>query len=189
MNIRRSIALLLIAAGVLAHGAEKKPLDRSESMQLTAAVESVDKATRTIVLKGEEGARVLFVAGPEVRNFDQIKAGDKVRVTYLIAVGAQVKPRGTPPSAPIEAATGKRSEPGQPPGVAAGRTVISTVKIDSVDTSFNTVTFTRADGITRVVAIEDPEARRFVRSLKPGDSVEVTYSEATAVSVEPAAPH
>jgi hypothetical protein len=47
------------------------------------------------------------------------------------------------------------------------------------------VTFKKADGITRTVAVEDPEARKFIRTLKPGDPVEIRYSEAVAVSVKP----
>jgi hypothetical protein len=49
------------------------------------------------------------------------------------------------------------------------------------------VTFTRADGLQRVIAIEDPQARRFIRKLKRGDRVQITYLEAIAVSVWPKA--
>ena len=187
MDMCRSIAIALLSVAIVAHGADKKPLSRSESLQLNAVVESVDAATRTLVLKGDGGARIEVVAGPDVRNFDRVKAGDRIMLTYLIGVAVELKPRGTPVTAPIEATSERRSPAEQPPGMAVGRTVVATVKIESVDTSFNTVTFKRSDGITRVLAVEDPEAQRFIHTLKPGDVVEVTYSEATAVSLEPAA--
>lgn len=190
MNSCRGIAGMLVtvmAFGALAHAADNKPLNRSESLELMATVESVDQATRTVVLHGDSGARVEFVAAPEVRNLAQVKAGDRVRVTYLIAIAAQVKPAGTPLSAPVEGMSTQRAPPGKRPAAAAGHSVVTTVKVDSIDTSFNTVTFKRADGITRTVGVEDPEAQRFIRTLKPGDSVEISYSEALAVSVEPVA--
>ena len=56
---------------------------------------------------------------------------------------------------------------------------------ESVDTSLNTVSFRRPDGLTRVLAIEDPKAQAFIRQLKRGDRVKVTYMEAVAVSVRP----
>jgi hypothetical protein len=60
------------------------------------------------------------------------------------------------------------------------------VVIESVDQSFDTVTFRRPDGIVRTVAVDTPKATQFVRSLKPGDEVRVTYTEATAIAVNPA---
>jgi hypothetical protein len=189
MSLRKGIAVALVACGITVSAAQGKPLTREETLDLSAVVESVDQTARTVVLVGDGGQRAAFVAGPEIKNLADLKAGDRVRLTYKIAVAAELKPRGTPAAKPTEDTIEERSMPGQPPRVAAGRTVLTTVKIDSVDTSFNTVTFTRADGITRVVGIDDPEAQRFVRTLKPGDSVEISYSEAVAVGVERVAGH
>jgi hypothetical protein len=192
MNTCKSIALALalIAVGVLAHAGDQKPMSRSETLHTTATVKTIDQATRTLVLKGDEsGAEVEVVAGPDVRNLKQIKVGDRVLLTYVVGVAVALKPRGTPASAPAETTSEKRSAPGEKPGGTMGRSVATTVTIESVDTSFNTVTFKRSDGTTRVVSVEDPEAQRFIRTLKPGDSVEIAYTEATAVSVEPAAAH
>jgi hypothetical protein len=187
MHFRRSLAVAMVAVATAAFAGDK-PLSRSESVQLRATVETIDQATRTLVLKGESGERAVVVAGPDVRNLTQVKEGDTVLLTYKIGLAATIKPRGTTASAPVETATAERAGQGQRPSVSVGRTLASTVKIDSVDTSFNTVTFTRADGITRVIAVEDPEAQKFLRRLRPGDAVEIAYTEATAVSVEPAAP-
>jgi hypothetical protein len=168
--------------------ADNKPFERSQTAQVTASVESVDPATRGIVLRGGEGARVALVAGPDVRNLDQIKPGDRVVAVYQQALAAQVKPRGTPTEAPTAADRIERSKPGEKPSGAAGVSVATTVQIESVDKSFNTVSFKRSDGIVRTVAVEDPDAQRFIHTLKPGDPVEIIYTEALAVSVVPAKP-
>lgn len=62
----------------------------------------------------------------------------------------------------------------------------TTVTIDSVDTSSNTVTFKRSDGMTRTVAVQRPEGQEFIRGLRKGDQVEITYTEAVAMEVRPA---
>jgi hypothetical protein len=186
MHFRRSLAVALMGVTAIALAGDRKPLSRSESVELTATVESIDQATRTLVLRGESGERAVVVAGPDVRNLTQVEAGDTVHLTYFIGLAAAVKPKGSATSPPLEGVAVDRAPPGARPAGAIGRTLVSTVKIDSVDTSFHTVTFTRADGITRTVGIDDPEARKFIRTLRPGDAVEVTYSEATAVRVEPA---
>jgi hypothetical protein len=187
MDTCKSIGLALIAFAVLAHAGEKPPLERSETLNLAATVKSIDKAQRTLTLKGDEGAEMVVVAGPEVRNFDRVKQGDRIRLTYTIGVAAQVKPKGTPLSAPVAGSAEKRSRPDENPSVSMAHSILTTVKIDSVDTSFNTVTFKRADGITRTVGVDNPDGQKFIRTLKPGDSVEISYTEAAALSLEPVA--
>jgi hypothetical protein len=186
MKIYRTLGLLALALGLGTVAWGREPFSRQESVTLTGVVESVDQTERALVVKGESGDRVVVVAGPEVRNFAQIKNGDRIVLTYFIGIAAKVKPRGTPAAAPVESMTAERSSPGQKPALSVGRDFSTVVKIESVDKSFNTVTFKRADGITRVVAIQDPDSQKFIRSLKPGDSVEVSYNEATAIGVEPA---
>ncbi len=43
-------------------------------------MDSVDYENRTGNLKLPDGTMLTFKAGPEVRNFDQVKAGDKVLI-------------------------------------------------------------------------------------------------------------
>jgi hypothetical protein len=175
---------LLAAVSVMA--ADAKPFERAHTSEVVASVESVDAASRELVLKGEAGTRVAMVAGPEVRNLEQIRTGDRVVAVYHEAIAAQVKPRGTATSPPAAAERLERAKPGEKPSGVAAVSVATTVQIESVDTSFNTVSFKRSDGIVRTVAVEDADARRFIRTLKPGDPVEIVYSEALAVSVVPA---
>lgn len=178
------IAALCVAAAV-GFADDNKSVSAKDSVELKATVEEVHPQDRSLVLKGETGERAVVVVSPDVRNFDQIKPGDQVSLVYHVALAAELKPRGTPTSAPTAATIEERAAPGAKPGGTVGRTVATTVQIESVDTSFNTVTFKKADGITRTVAVEDPDARKFIRTLKPGDPVEIKYTEAVAVSVQP----
>ncbi len=182
------LPMVLLFATTCAMAADKKPFERTQTEEVTASVESVDPATRGLVLKGREGMRVAMVAGPEVRNLEQIKPGDQVVAVYHQALAAAVKPRGTPTAAPTVSDKVERTKPGEKPNAAAGISVATTVQIESVDKSFNTVSFKRSDGIVRTVAVEDPDAQKFIHTLKPGDPVEIVYTEALAVSVKSANP-
>ena len=56
-----------------------------------------------------------------------------------------------------------------------------------LDVASHTVSFTNPDGLAQTITVQDPEMRDFVET-KVGDEVAVTYTEALALSVEPASP-
>lgn len=60
------------------------------------------------------------------------------------------------------------------------------VRIISVDTTKNVVTFYDSDQLVRTLAVVRPEAQAWIRQLKPGDEVVVTCTESVALAVEPA---
>jgi hypothetical protein len=182
-------AILIGVAALASHGAfaqQPKSFSSEVLKEVTAEVESVDHEDRTLVLRGEDDARTLIVAGPQVRNLEQINEGDRVVASYRVALAADVKPKGEGVEGVKKATATARAPEGAQPAKGVGSTIATTVSIDSVDTSFDTVTFTRPDGITRTVAVEDPGAQAFIRELKRGDEVQVMYTEAVAVNVRPA---
>jgi len=50
---------------------------------ITATVEAIDTANRTVTLKGPGGRSVTLKVGPNAKNFDQVKVGDKVKFRFL----------------------------------------------------------------------------------------------------------
>jgi len=79
-----------------------------------------------------------------------------------------------------------RAAPGTRPGGSETITLKGVVKVVSVDTVNDTVDIVGLDGATRKVVVRDPKAREFIRGHKAGDDVQLTFTEAIAVSVEPA---
>ena len=55
-----------------------------------AVVTKVDSKTRTVTLKDKDGTLTNFVAGPEIKNFPQIKVGDRLTVTHELAVAIEL---------------------------------------------------------------------------------------------------
>src|SRR5688572_5456273 len=74
--------------------------------EVTATVVAVDKATRTVTLKGPQRT-VDIVAGDAVRNFDQIKVGDRVVAKYVEALTLELKKTKAPADAKGEVAAAR----------------------------------------------------------------------------------
>ena len=190
---RLSFSAALLLGGLLGAACKNQPeaaASKSDSAKVTdeatekATVVAVDKATRVVTLKNKEGKTFPVQCGPEVRNFDQIAAGNVVVVRYVRSLAvALLKPGevGAPPTASIAAG---RAEPGAKPGGAVAGQVTATVRIESVDQANHVVVFTPPNGGLRVVSVQRPEGREFIKGLKPGDPVQITWTEAVAISVE-----
>ena len=178
-----SLATVLVLAGCAAP--PPKPAMRENLVQKTATVESIDHASRLVTLRGEDGGAVVVQVSEDVKNLPQVKAGDKVVVSYYQALAAEVKKPGEGVEGVEADVSSMTAPPGSMPAAGAGVLMRTTVTIDSVDKTMNTVTFKRADGMLRTVAVESPEGREFIKGLKKGDQVEVAYTEAMAIEVKP----
>jgi hypothetical protein len=62
--------------------------------KVTLVVDSIDKASRSVVLKNAKGETMKVVAGDEVKNFDQIKVGDNVVASYTQGLVMTLKKGG-----------------------------------------------------------------------------------------------
>lgn len=183
------MALLALCALTACSKKESPPeaFSREELVEETATVAAVNAATRAVSLRVDDGEITTVYAGPEVLNFDQIKVGDQVDVTYHEAVAAELTALDQPEVGKEEVTMEHRAEPGQQPYGHLSSSVTTTVQIDDVDPDANTVSFHRDDGYVRTVTLQNEKAREFARKLKRGDVVKVKYSEAVAVAVRPTA--
>jgi len=154
----------------------------AEAVAMSAQVVGLDPATRTVTLKGPKGKVVDVVAGDEVKNFDQIKLGDFVVARYVQALTLELmKTKGGEPLGVKEGAV--RAQPGERPGAAAARQVTAIADVIAVSPKNKTITLKGPRGNVVELAVHNPDQFKVV---KKGDQVEVTYTEALALSVEPA---
>ncbi|MGB7971203.1 MAG: hypothetical protein WCF31_04445 [Candidatus Deferrimicrobiaceae bacterium] len=165
---------------------EKMPSGEIGSVQyLTATVEKIDQSTRMVTLKGPEGNTVTFRVSDEARNLDQVKAGDSVDVQYYEAVAWQVMKPGTAPMGVTTTSAMGRAKKGEMPGGAMGKQVSIVAEIEAIDKDGKHVTLKGPQGNSERVAVKDPKN---LENVKVGDEVQLTYTEAMAISVQPAAP-
>ncbi|WP_207538149.1 hypothetical protein [Sabulicella rubraurantiaca] len=155
--------------------------------EVAATVESVDPQKREIVLRGPGGNLFAVMAGPAVENFDRIRPGERVVVRYVEALAATLASpgQGGGGSATEQLGVARHAPPGSSPTGTVGSQVRATVRVDAVDRAAHTITFSGPANVARTVAVRDPEARRFLETLKPGDNVNLVYTESMAVAVEP----
>lgn len=151
------------------------------TVETTATVVSINHDTRAVVLRGADGEEYSFIAGDEVRNLAQVKAGDVVTATYTEAVAYEVR-RGGEANAAEAVAMGRAAEGEMPAGMVA-REVVLTVEIIAIDRETPTVTFRGPQGNTKTILVRHPEK---LEGVSVGDTVDITYSEALAIRVDPA---
>jgi hypothetical protein len=152
-------------------------------VSITATVEAIDYDKRTIALKGPKGNVLVTKVGPEVKNFKQIKAGDKVRAKYYDATAIFVRKPDEPPFAE-EASAVQLAAPGQKPGVVAVDTIEIRTRVEDINYKNRTVTL-RGPQQKAVTLKVGKEAKRF-DEVKKGDEVVVRHTEALAINVEAA---
>lgn len=158
----------------------------AEELVVTALVESVDARSRQVLLRGPDNQLLTMRVGPETRNLDQLRSGDRVRIRYREAIAVFLAPPRAGSAAPVTDVQVTRAAAGQLPGGTVDAAVAVRVRIITVDRSRNTVSFIGPRNIPRTVRVNEPVMQQFLRSLQPGDQVDVTFNEAVAISVEPA---
>jgi hypothetical protein len=156
----------------------------AETVKLEATITAIDKASRGVTLKNAKGEELTVTAGPEVKNFDQMKVGDAVTVEYLRALALELKKGGGLIVQRTEQAGGAAAKPGEKPGAVAGRQVKVVADVIDLDPAKQTV---KLKGPQRTVELHIADAEQFKRVAK-GDQVEATFTEAVAIAVTPAKP-
>jgi hypothetical protein len=151
--------------------------------EISAQVVGIDKATRTVTLKGPKGNVVDLVAGDEVKNFDQIKLGDFVVARYAEALTLELRKTKAAASDIAVREEAAKAKPGERPAVAGARQVTAIADVIAVDAKKSTITLRGPRGNEVTLNVQNPDQFKVV---KKGDQVEVTYTEALALSVEPA---
>jgi hypothetical protein len=145
-------------------------------------VEAIDVPNRLVTVKGASGDSVTVYVDESKKDFPQAAVGDKVRVRYSESMAVRLtKPSAVTGEVKVKEAT---SEPtsGKPSGKATTE-VTAVAKIEAVNKDGSVVTFTGPRG-RRTLSVIDASMRDFVKELRPGDKVEVTYKEALALSLE-----
>jgi hypothetical protein len=153
------------------------------TVRASAQVTAIDKPTRTLTLRGPKGAVLDIVAGDEVKNFDQIHVGDFVVAVFLQSLTLELQKVKTGSSAMTHREAAATAKPGEMPAAVAGREITALAKVTAVNKKASTISLKGPRGNVVTLDVRNPDHFKVV---KVGDEVLVTYTEAVAVSVEPA---
>jgi Cu/Ag efflux protein CusF len=144
-----------------------------------ATVESIDGASRSLVLKRSNGEKLIVVAGTEVRNFDQIKVGDQVVSRHLVALEMTLKKGGGSIRERVESTDSGRAKLGEKPGAYEVKKVAFVANVQDVSAKNKSITLR---GATKTIQlnIKDPAQ---LKLIKKGDQVQGVFLEAVAIEV------
>jgi hypothetical protein len=178
-------ASLALLAGCASGGkpADEKPSGREQTLvEMRAVVIGVDQVNRLLALEAADGGRLVLPVAEEFRDFDRARVGDQVVVSHTQAIAWQVKPsdKGAPGVSSRETLSNPR--PGEAPGGAVERAITITATITAFDVAGGIVTLTGPQGNRQRFIAHRPAD---LEKIRIGDLVDITYSEALAVSLRP----
>ncbi len=155
----------------------------TEAIQVQGKIKSVDRKSRSVVIVGPSGNEILMTLGDEVRNFDQIKAGDLVTMTMVHALALELrKVANDGIRERVDSENVRAAKPGEKPGVVVEKSVRVIANVVAVNPKAQTVTL-RGPKRTLELALKDAST---LQNVKVGDQVEAVYVEAVALNVSPA---
>jgi hypothetical protein len=140
-------------------------------------VVAVDQATRKVSLKAGDGTVTTITAGPDVRNFAQVKKGDRVRVQYSQALTVALK-KGGGVRVKEEVTDSTRAAPGARPAGAVMREVHFVADIVKLDAKTGAITVKGAEGRMIDLKVNDP---KILAGYAAGDQVEGTFLQVLAI--------
>jgi hypothetical protein len=176
----------LALTGAGAATAKEKAAAVGAQLETKAVVESVDVATRKVLLRAEDGSLQTVTVGPEVRNLPQVKAGDHVLIRIRLGVVAQMAGanESTPPVAQADVVG--RAPDGDRPAALVGDALRVRVTFNAYDPKTKLVQFTLPTGEQKSTVLRTKTMQDFAAGLKPNDKVDVTFVRSFAIAVVPA---
>ncbi len=181
-----ALPLFAFAADEKPAPAEKKGRVVSEKMVVAnAEVKAIDMEKRSITLLLPDGKEKSFVVDKAVRKLNQVKVGDTVKVGYYEAVSVKINKTKVAPGTSTETVVMPDEKSVKPSGIAA-RQVTTTATIMKVYDNGKMVTLQMPDGRTVDVKVRDKINMEKLQKgeVKEGDQIEITYTQALAISVE-----
>lgn len=151
-----------------------------ETYQQTGRVINLDSFMRKLTLETSEGSKLLVRAGPQVVNFDQIQAGE--RVTATVTEPMVVLMRKAKQLAPAGLATTVLLAPlGPKPRLVLADTVDKNAQILALDPPGRRVSLELPDGRRQSLAVSQGVDLTLYR---PGETIIVRFTEPVAIAVE-----
>jgi len=171
------LGALLLSAPSMAFA--QKAVSTGEVVSDTFTITAIDQTSRVVTLENKDGLATDILCGPDVQRFNELKVGDKVTFRYYESVvHAIAAPGASRPPTDSSAVTGTT---GQRPGGTIARQLTTTVTINAIDPDVPSVTVTTARGPRMSFKVAD---KKNLEGYKVGDRVDITYTQALAISVE-----
>jgi len=194
----RKLALICSAAAILsmplaAFATDEKPAPEKKKARTIAEmkviehaiVKAVDMKKRMVTLEMADGTTHELVVDNKVKKLDKVEVGDTVKVNYKEAITVRLKKTKVEPSITVDESAARDQASVKPKG-SAKRQVTIIATIDKIFDNGTAVTLRSPNGNTIDARVTNPENLAKIKKgeVKEGDQVEITYTQALAISVE-----
>jgi Cu/Ag efflux protein CusF len=147
-----------------------------------ATIVKIDKKTREITVRNEDGEKATFMAGAGVRDFDQLKRGDLILTEFYGALALALVPKGSGLKERVDQIVIKRAKKGKKPGVTIKQITTASGVVKSVDPKKRLVT---VEGVQKTLTLKVADDVD-ISKVKVGKPVEAAFIMYYAIKVEPA---
>jgi hypothetical protein len=145
-----------------------------------AVVTKVDSKTRTVTLRDKDGTLTNFVAGPEIKNFPQIKVGDRLTVTHELAVAIElVKVNNQGVRSEVQTSSQTSAPLGSKPASVISNTTTIIANVVAVDRQKMTVTIKGPKGKNDTYRVK---SATLLKDIAVNDEVKIVLYDAMAAS-------
>jgi hypothetical protein len=148
-----------------------------ETKLVTATIEAIESSTRTVTLKKDDGTYASVTAPETMKNFANLKIGDKVQARYYENIVLRVKKPG---EKDVDTAAAANTPTPTVGGTTAKQRTI-TATITAIDQKAPSITFSGPNGWKYSSRVQDTKA---LAQVKVGDKVDITWTEALLVSLD-----
>jgi len=170
-----TMAVLGLAGTALA---QSKTLT-GETQTISATVEAINTATRTLTMKGPKGNYVDVVVPDSVQRFASIKVGDTLTARYYENLVIRKKQPGEPD---VDTSGEGVTKGGiEKPARTAAKQRTITATITALDPKVPSITLSGPNNWTYSARIED---KKVLTQVKVGDKVDLTWTEALLLEFE-----
>jgi hypothetical protein len=151
-----------------------------EAITLTASIEAIERATRSVTLKDPDGTLTTITVPNEVTRFNELKVGDTITAKYYENVVLRKKAPGEKDAVNTKNAAVTKGG-GARPGVTAASQRTITATITAIDPKIPSITLSGPNNWTYSSRVVDRDA---LKQVKVGDRLDITWTEAVMLSAE-----
>jgi hypothetical protein len=153
----------------------------TEPVEAVVTVTKVDRKGRTVTIRGPAGNLHTLAVPKEAKNLDQVKPGDRFRMTYAEAAAVAVT-KGGKAEAGLEQMVSLAPK-GAKPGGYKVRTFNVSGTVEAIDYKRRQVSVRGPKG--NIVSLPVSGEVKNLESVSVGDLITVIYSEALAMEMVP----
>jgi Cu/Ag efflux protein CusF len=181
-------AIILISTAPEAAFAQnaKAEIGTVESMTGAVTIKSIDPATRRLVVLNDAGEAISMTAPDEIRNFDQLRVGDKITATYTLKTEFVLSAPNAPLPPDTQTVVAARAGKGERPSGAVANQIVVTGAVVGIDAANHRLKIVSPQGgEVHDVKVTSADGLKAFDKVKVGDKITAYVSESLMLAANP----